>query len=422
MNTDLVTPMFQPLRGETGRTWYAIEYGITTDNSSLISADSAAECEDTDEEIMSFDLDPEPFDPLVPDRLSSDEYLDDIQQGLIPGGSEPKVIHYEPATDEMPVRPSLLATMCQEMEIAIDAQEDTPMSPDCAPDPIIGFSYDYTSDAPPTIQGIAEPPTHSSPYKEAPKLRARAVPASLAPRRRSTSVPPASTTVAKMAKHYMPSTEEVTPPISPACAEAQPATPSPVQRPWRGRGRGRWCAQSSESPGVGTRSKKRKAEAAATQALATRALWPEMPDRSLQITRMTRNLPLQDPPEDRYRDTQRTVPAFKIDENQNEVRPPAAGIHSHHRDVFIIPPPRAGGDAAGASTPVSTAPLGLIHHFDPLLATQLRELSGSSRHAPEGSGHHTQGAHRSCWPTRGPHAIGRSHTLPRGTVMHYRNF
>ena len=107
--------------------------------------------------------------------------------------------------------------------------------------------------------------------------------------------------------------------------------------------------------------------------MATRALWPEKPDRSLQITRMTCDLSLQDPPEDRYRDTQRTVPAFKIDENRNEVRPPAAGIHSHHRDVFVIPPPCAGGGAAGASAPVSTAPLGLIHHFDPLLATQLRE-------------------------------------------------
>ena len=76
---------------------------------------------------------------------------------------------------------------------------------------------------------------------------------------------------------------------------------------------------------------------------------------------MTRNLRLQDPPEDRHR----------IGGNQNEVRPPAAGFHDTHPDVFIIP--RAGGGAVGASTPVSTAPLGLIHHFDPLLVTQLRE-------------------------------------------------
>ena len=85
------------------------------------------------------------------------------------------------------------------------------------------------------------------------------------------------------------------------------------------------------------------------------------------------DLRLQDPPEDRFRDIQRTLPTFKIDENQNEVRPPAAGIHSHHRDVYFIPPPRAGGGAVGASTPVSTVPLGFIHQVDPLLATQLRE-------------------------------------------------
>ena len=372
MNTDLVVPMFQPLRGQTGSLWCAIEYGITTANSSLISADSTAEREDTDEEIMSFDLGPELFDPLAPDRIPSDEFLDDLQQGLVPGGSEPRVINYDLATDEMPVRPSILATMRHDMEIASNAQEDTPMSPESAPDPVIGFSYDYTRDAPPTIQKIAETATHSSPYKDAPKIRARAVPASLARHPRSTSVPPASKTVAKMAKRYMPSTE-VTPPISPVRAEAPSAAPSPIQHTGRGRGRGRWRAQSTETPGVGTRSKTRKAEAAATQAMATRALWPEMPDRSLQITRMAHDLSLQDPPEDRYRYTQSTVPAFMIDEKRNEVRPPAAGIHSHHQDVFVIPPPRTGGGAAGASAPVSTAPLGLIQHFDPLLATQLRE-------------------------------------------------
>ena len=90
LKIDLVTPVFQPLRGETGRTWFAIEYGITTDNSSLINSESATEHEDSDEEIMSFDLGPEPFDPLVQERLPSDEYLDDLQQGLIPGVRNPK--------------------------------------------------------------------------------------------------------------------------------------------------------------------------------------------------------------------------------------------------------------------------------------------------------------------------------------------
>ena len=85
LSTDLVTPVFQPLRSGTGRRWEAIEYGIASDNASLISSESTAEHDDTDEEIMSFDLGPEPFDQLVQDRLPSDEYLDDIQQGLIPG-------------------------------------------------------------------------------------------------------------------------------------------------------------------------------------------------------------------------------------------------------------------------------------------------------------------------------------------------
>ena len=61
MKMDLVTPMFQPLRGEAGGTWFAIEYGIATDNSSLMSSESAAEREDTDEEIMSFDLGQSPW-------------------------------------------------------------------------------------------------------------------------------------------------------------------------------------------------------------------------------------------------------------------------------------------------------------------------------------------------------------------------
>ena len=177
---DLVTPMFQPHRGEAGRAWFAIKYGIATDNSSLMSSESAAEREDTDEEIMSFNLGPEPLDPLVQDRLPSDEYLDDLQQGLVPGGSEPKTRDYDAAMNEMPVRHPLIDTMRQDMETALDTQEDTPMSPERVPAPIMGFSYDYTTDEPPTIQRIAEAPMHSSPYQEPPKLRPRAVPALLA--------------------------------------------------------------------------------------------------------------------------------------------------------------------------------------------------------------------------------------------------
>ena len=92
LKMDLLTPLFQPLRGETGRTWFANEYEITPDNSSLMSSESATERDDSDEEILSFDLGPEPYDPFVQERLPSDEWLDDLQQGLIPLGSEPKVM------------------------------------------------------------------------------------------------------------------------------------------------------------------------------------------------------------------------------------------------------------------------------------------------------------------------------------------
>ena len=88
---------------------------------------------------------------------------------------------------------------------------------------------------------------------------------------------------------------------------------------------------------------------------------------------MTRDLQLRDRPQDTFRHIERTLLMHKIDENQNEVWPPAAGIHSHQQDVFFIPPPRTGGGAVGVSTPVSTANLGLIHRVDPSLAVQLRE-------------------------------------------------
>ena len=88
---------------------------------------------------------------------------------------------------------------------------------------------------------------------------------------------------------------------------------------------------------------------------------------------MTCDLQLRDRPQDTFREIQRTLPMYKIDENQNEVRPPAAGIHSQQQDVFFIPPPCANNNAVGASTPVSTATLGMIHRVDPSLAVQLRE-------------------------------------------------
>ena len=54
------------------------------DTSSLISSASGTERYDTDEEVCSFDLVPEPYDPEVQGRLPSDEWMDDYQQGLVP--------------------------------------------------------------------------------------------------------------------------------------------------------------------------------------------------------------------------------------------------------------------------------------------------------------------------------------------------
>ena len=114
MQMDLVTPAFQPYRGETGRAWMASEYGITADTS-LISSASGTEREDTDEEICSFDLGPEPFDPEDQGRLSADEWLDDFQQGLVPGGSQPRNIDYDKYL-VMPKKTSILDMMRQDIE------------------------------------------------------------------------------------------------------------------------------------------------------------------------------------------------------------------------------------------------------------------------------------------------------------------
>ena len=124
---------------------------------------------------------------------------------------------------------SLIDTMSQDIKTRVDTSDDAPMRPECAQTPPIGFSYDYMTDKPPVIQRVADAPMHSSPYHDLPKLLARAAPALLAPRQRASSVPPTPTTVSRMAKRYMPVTEEVTPPILPARVETASSTPSPVR-------------------------------------------------------------------------------------------------------------------------------------------------------------------------------------------------
>ena len=111
------------------------------------------------------------------------------------------------------------------------------------------------------------------------------------------------------------------------------------------------------------------------QAEASRTTWPPRPDPTVEIQHMTRTLRLGDVPMDAHKQLQRILPS--VDQNQNLLQPPAAGLVTHHQDIYFIPPTRVVGGAKGASTPVSTATLGLIHRHDPSLAAQLREDPGS---------------------------------------------
>ena len=354
-----------------------MDYGLAVDTSSLLS--SGTERDDTDDEICSFDLGPEPFDPTGQNRLPSDEWLDDHQQGLEPGSSEPREEYFS-KFKVMPQKPSILDMMRNDME---DNETAPPQSPERAPTPAIGLSYDYTMDEPPVIQRTTDTPRHSTPHPDPPTLSARPRPVSQAPRARASSVPPTPKPAKCMAIRYQPVTETITPPISPARAHAvdrnlDQETPPPIQKPGRSRGRGTWRAPQKIAPGVGTRRKTRQTELEqieAKQAQAACAEWPPSPDPTMDIQRMTQELRLCDVPRDAHKETQRILPT--LNQNQNLLQPPATGLMTQHQDVFFIPPPRVVGGAKGTSAPVSTATLGLIHRHDPSLAAQLREDPGS---------------------------------------------
>ena len=266
-----------------------------------------------------------------------------------------------------------------------DAQDRSDAESLITQNTITSARADYARDAPPDIQRIPDTPSHSTPYPDPPTLSARPGPALQPPRPRASSVPPTSKPAKRMALRYQQVTETVTPPISPARAHAvdrqmDTDTVSPIQKPGRSRGRGMWRAPQKTAPGVGTRRKTRQAEleqAEATLAQTARAEWPPRPDPTLGIQHMTCELRLRDIPIDAHKEFQRILPT--VDQNQNLVQPTAAGIVTQHQDVFFIPPPRVVGGAQGASTPVSTATLGLIHRHDPSLVAQLREDPGLIR-------------------------------------------
>ena len=282
MRAAVTTPVFQPYRGETGRAWVAKEYGVTMDTSSFMSSET--ERDETDDEVCSFDLGPETYDPNIKARLPSDEWLDDHQQGLKPGSSEPRYDPYDKYL-AMPTQPSILDLMRTELETG--ELSKPPPSPECAPPKTISWDYDYIRDEPPTVQRLTEEPQqHSTPRAdprtpsvrprpalELPRPRAsssperappktirwdydyirdepptvqrlteepqqhstpradprmpsvRPRPALELPRPRASSAPPASHPAKRVALQYLPVTEEVTPPITPP--RAQPRTPDP---------------------------------------------------------------------------------------------------------------------------------------------------------------------------------------------------
>ena len=91
----------------------AKEYDVTMDTSSLMSSET--ERDDTDDEILSFDLGPELCEPDQQTRLPSDEWLDDHQQGLHPGSSEPRYDPYDKYL-AMPNQTSIMDMMRSDME------------------------------------------------------------------------------------------------------------------------------------------------------------------------------------------------------------------------------------------------------------------------------------------------------------------
>ena len=396
MRAAVTTPVFQPYRGETGRTWMKEEYGVIMDTSSIMSTET--ERDDTDDEVCSFDLGPEPFDPSTLSRLPSDEWLDDHQQGLHPGSSEPR---FDP--DErfltMPVKPSLLDLMRSDLET--NELQKPPSMPVRAPQTTMNWDFDFVRDEPPTVQRVQnEPQPHSTPRAEPRTTHPRLRPAIAPPRPRAQSAPPSAHPAKKLAVQYMPTTEEITPPTTPPRADIRtppraairtpekamdilivPDTPAAVIKTGRARGRGRYRAQQQSAPRVGLRSSSRIQELEQREeeeAQAASARWPAQPTVTAQLESMTRQMHISEVPVNTHAELERVFPQDEEDADMDSRQPPAAGLISRQQDTYFIPPPsRAVGGARGRSVSVSTATLGLIHRQDPNLATQLRENPAS---------------------------------------------
>ena len=388
MRTAVTTSVFQPYRGETASAWVAKEYGITMDTSSLMSSET--EREDSDDEILSFDLGPEPFESDQQTRLPSDEWLDDHQQGLHPGSSEP---WYDPYVRylAMPNKKTIMDMMRSDMETSELNQAPPPRAR--GPPQTVRWDFDFVRDEPPPVRRLAADTAQTStPRAESSSHTSRPRPALELPRPRASSAPPASHPAKRVTLQYLPVTEEITPPVTPPRAkditpepdvDAVPDTPSPVVKHGRSRGRGAWRApqKPTPAPGVGTRSMTRLAELQQREdeeAQAASARWPPSPDLSTDIQHLTREMHIRDVTRNTHTELERVLPSGEEDVFVTSHQPPAAGLISRQQDTYFIPPPsRAVGGARGRSVPLSTATLGLIHRQDPALAALLREEPAS---------------------------------------------
>ena len=330
------------------------------------------------------------YDPGQLKRLPSDEWLDDHQQGLHPGSSEPRYDPYDRYL-AMPTQTSILDMMRSDMETK--ELNKPPPPPERAPPKTIRWDFDFVRDEPPPVKRLTEEPQQTStPRADTRAHSVRPRPALELPRPRASSAPPPASHPAKrVALQYLPVTEEITP-ITPPRAQDKtpeqeinivPDTPSPVAKHGRSRGRGTWRAPQKQAPapGVGMRSMTRLAEMKQhedEQAQAASARWPPSPDISEDIQQLTRELHIRDVPRHTHAELERVLPSGEEDTILTSRQPPAAGLISRQQDTYFIPPPsRAVGGARGRSVPVSTATLGLIHRQDPALAALLREEPGS---------------------------------------------
>ena len=384
MRAAVTTPVFTPYRGASNRAWMAKEYGLTMDTSSLMSSET--ERDETDDEIVSFDLGPEPYEPEDTNRLPSDEWLDDHQQGLRPGSSEPSYAPFE-SYKAMPKQKSIMDMMRSDMETSELHQAPPPRAR--APAQSVRWDFDFVRDEPPPVRRVQDSPMETStPRAESRTPNVRPSRALERPRPRATSAPPAEHPAKRVAVHYSPVKEEITPPVSPPRAQnvtpeqasiVVPETPSPVAKPGRSRGRGTWRAQqkASPAPGVGTRSQTRQREMQEREdeeAQVASARWPPSPDLSEDIIHLTREMQIRDAPVGAHAAVECAYPSGEEGTGARSRQLPAAGLISRQQDTYFIPPPsRAVGGARGRSVPVSTATLGLIHRQDPALAALLRE-------------------------------------------------